>query len=233
MLEERERGWGSNNLKLNICVVKKFVMSDEQNTGLRGIVIAGVIGLLGTALSSYLTGQSNIELKRQEFQSQLIMKAIEAKSVEERRNLLKFFIDAELINETEGLKKYTNPSEGEKLLDPPQVITSQGNFNRTDLDLFYCEGTQTTKIAQEQLDTIYNKLRNADFGQIVKGKIWTQDQEVSKEQLKNKVTVIVDDYEKGELRQMESLLSDFSLQVIDNPGKSTPWRISVVVCPIK
>jgi hypothetical protein len=125
MLEERERGWGSNNLKLNICVVKKFVMSDEQNTGLRGIVIAGVIGLLGTALSSYLTGQ------------------------------------------------------------------------------------------------------------LVKGKIWTQDQEVSKEQLKNKVTVIVDDYEKGELRQMESLLSDFSLQVIDNPGKSTPWRISVVVCPIK
>ena len=203
----------------------------KKNTGLTSVVIAGVIGLLGTALGSYMTSQSNIELKRLEFQSQLIMKAIEAKSAEERRRLLEFFINAELIETTDGLKKYIEPTdENGQILDPPQLRTSQRDPTRTDIDLWYCQGSETREIAQKQVATIHNKLSDAGFGQI-RERIWTQYQEVSKQELKNKITIIVDNHEKGELPLIINVLDGFPLQIIDNRAESTAWRISIIVCP--
>ena len=125
-------------------------MSSSQNTGIWGIVITGILALLGTAVSSGLNGHWNTQLKEKEFKSQLIMKALESSNAQERRDFLRFLINAELIDTTEGLKKYIESgedNEDNKLLDLPQLRTSQRDFTRTDIDLWYCQGSEIGEIA--------------------------------------------------------------------------------------
>ena len=206
-------------------------MSNGQNTGIWGILVTGVLALLGTSVGSTLKGYWDIQLEEKEFQSQLIMKALESSEVQERQEFLQFLIDTNLVDDKEikeGLTKYS--SGGEEKATPPQLKTTQGDFQRTDIDLWYCQGSEDTKTAQEQVYTIHNRLRERGFGQ-VRERIWTLYKEISKQELEDKVTVIVDEHEKIELPLIENALVGFPYQIMNNIGEPTAWRISIIVCP--
>ncbi|MEM7595753.1 MAG: hypothetical protein AAF383_30345 [Cyanobacteria bacterium P01_A01_bin.83] len=89
-----------------------------------GIVITGGLAVLGMTVSSTLNGLWDIELKKKEFQSQLIMQALESSEAKERQAWLQFLIDTNLIEDQqirEGLIKYS--IKGTKKLTPPQLKT--------------------------------------------------------------------------------------------------------------
>ncbi len=91
-----------------------------------GIVITGGLALLSMTVSSTLNGLWDIQLKKKEFQSQLIMQALESSEVKERQAWLQFLIDANLIENQEireGLLKYS--SKGTEKLTPPQLKTTK------------------------------------------------------------------------------------------------------------
>ena len=91
-----------------------------------GIVLTGGLAVLGMTVSSTLNGLWDIQLKKKEFQSQLIMQALESSEVKERQAWLQFLIDANLIENQEireGLLKYS--SKGTEKLTPPQLKTTK------------------------------------------------------------------------------------------------------------
>ncbi|MEM7756889.1 MAG: hypothetical protein AAF298_01980 [Cyanobacteria bacterium P01_A01_bin.40] len=95
-----------------------------MGNGIWGIIITGGLALLSMTVSSTLNGLWDIQLKKKEFQSQLIMQALESSEVKERQAWLKFLIDTNLIEDQEireGLTKYS--SGGTEKLTPPQLKT--------------------------------------------------------------------------------------------------------------
>ncbi|MEM8719547.1 MAG: hypothetical protein AAGE84_09600 [Cyanobacteria bacterium P01_G01_bin.39] len=91
-----------------------------------GIIITGGLAVLGMTVSSTLNGLWDIQLKKKEFQSQLIMQALESSEVKERQAWLQFLIDSNLIEDQEireGLAKYS--IKGTQRLTPPQLKTTQ------------------------------------------------------------------------------------------------------------
>ncbi|MDJ0572667.1 MAG: hypothetical protein QNJ53_27000 [Pleurocapsa sp. MO_192.B19] len=98
----------------------------NQNTGIWGIIITSLLALLGMSVSTLLTGHWDIQLKKKEFQSQLIMKALESPDVEERQIFLQFLLDSNLIDDEEikqGLSKYS--SHGKEKAIPPQYFIAE------------------------------------------------------------------------------------------------------------
>lgn len=91
-----------------------------------GIVLTGGLALLSMTVSSLLNGLWEIELKKKEFQSQLIMQALNSSDVQERQIWLQFLIDTNLVNDSEikaGLSKYS--SGGTEKLTPPELKNPQ------------------------------------------------------------------------------------------------------------
>ncbi|MEM9510361.1 MAG: hypothetical protein AAGA16_22205, partial [Cyanobacteria bacterium P01_E01_bin.35] len=72
-----------------------------MGNGIWGIIITGGLALLSMTVSSTLNGLWDIQLKKKEFQSQLIMQALESSEVKERQAWLQFLIDANLIEDQE------------------------------------------------------------------------------------------------------------------------------------
>ena len=96
-----------------------------MSNGIWGIVITGGLAFVSMTVSSTLNGLWDIQLKKKEFQSQLIMQALESSEVQERQAWLQFLIDANLIEDQEikeGLLKYS--SKGTEKLTPPQLKTT-------------------------------------------------------------------------------------------------------------
>ena len=66
---------------------------------------------------------------------------------------------------------------------------------------------------------------------------WKLDDEITPDTLRGKVTVVVDmeHGEAGELPRLKHLLGTIEglpeVQVIDNPGSTSEWFISLVICP--
>ncbi len=64
------------------------------------LVIPGVLALVGTLLGGMLEGYWNSELSRQKYQSDLVLKALESNSAEERLQTLKLLVHTNLIKES-------------------------------------------------------------------------------------------------------------------------------------
>jgi hypothetical protein len=64
-------------------------------------VIVAVVGFLGSFLATYIKGWSDIELMRQKYDSDLVLKAVAADSAQSRENL-KFLLEAGLIKDADG-----------------------------------------------------------------------------------------------------------------------------------
>lgn len=56
-------------------------------TPVTATVLVAVIGVLGTAVGAYLQGQSNLELERQKFDSELILRGLDSSDPDERLSI--------------------------------------------------------------------------------------------------------------------------------------------------
>jgi hypothetical protein len=73
------------------------MMSDTARTAL----IGGVLALLGAIGGATVTGWSQAALARQKFHADLVLKALESHSPEERLESLKLLVETKLLNDTE------------------------------------------------------------------------------------------------------------------------------------
>jgi len=81
------------------------MMSDTARTAL----IGGVFALLGALGGAALTGWSQVALAKQKFHADLVLKALESRSPEERLESLNFLVQTKLLNDTEirqGVTEY-------------------------------------------------------------------------------------------------------------------------------
>ena len=80
-------------------------MSDTTRTA----ILAGLFGLIGTIAGAGVTGWSELQLARQKFNSDLVMKALESSSATERLESLKLLVETNLIKDKEiqsGVRSY-------------------------------------------------------------------------------------------------------------------------------
>jgi len=226
-------------------------MSGSKPSGLTIAIVTGVLTILGAASGSILKSYSDIRLERTKLDSQLILNALKSDSLKERRNTLLFLVDAKLIANKEtadGLKLYF---EGSNPKPPPQIrpFISSGESvplardgeniaHKTDIDIFVCDKDNTNDKVRKMINAINNALNKSTNYGTGNLKIWDGDlyKEIPLSELKGKTTIIMDfnHGEYGERAGISSILdSVFQLperSFVQNKGKETPWRISVVVC---
>lgn len=95
----------------------------ESISAVNTIVVTGLLALLGTIVGGVIKGYWDVELAQQKYQSDLVLKALESSSAEERLESLKLLVRTNLIKESavrDGVDKYID----EKQKDPstiPQV----------------------------------------------------------------------------------------------------------------
>jgi len=94
------------------------------------VLIAGFFGLLGTGLGGAITGWSSVELAKQKFNSDLVMKALESPSPEARLATLRLLVDTHLI-EDQAIRSAVSNYTSEKKTNPgsiPQVQPSNSSL---------------------------------------------------------------------------------------------------------
>lgn len=222
-------------------------MSEGMNGKLWTIILTGVFALAGTVVGGWLEAESKIELERTKLDSSVISLALSQKTEQERQEFLEFLVATNLIKDQEtkeGLKVYF---EGPDAKSPPFIAPELNtaltertieNASNTDIDFFICQ----KDIRNEALIQLLRKSHAAisehgKFGES-KYKSWGAAlyKEVSEEELRGKATVIMD-FDHPEYAEWEGIKSrlksvDGQLPVVfmDNRGKNTPWRLSVILC---
>ncbi|MFQ3192415.1 MAG: hypothetical protein ACI936_003567 [Paraglaciecola sp.] len=194
---------------------------------------------------------SQVMLNALELDSQLILNALKSNSLKERRDTLLFLVDANLIandDTSEGLKQYF---EGINPKSPPQIqpFINSGesrDFDRagtnlaqkTDVDIFVCGKDNTNEEISRLIQSANEALsKSMRFG-IGSLKVWDRNlyEEIPLSALKGKTTIVMDfnHGEYGEKESIENILGSVprlpEIVFVQNNGKTTPWRVSVVVC---
>lgn len=222
-------------------------MNSEASKGIWLAIITGLLAIAGTAAK----GIADLRLERAKLDSQLILEALSSPSIDSRRESLRFLVDTDLIGSESTKKGLTEYFKGATPKSPPQIVpfiqsgqsitltpyTDEG-AGKTDVDLFVCESRKADEDAQLIINDIHqNILDSYTFGE-TKLKAWggALYKEHSKEALKGTLAIIVD-RTHGEYREVPALKEILAktnnlppIQVIDNVGEKTPWRISIVLC---
>jgi hypothetical protein len=221
-------------------------MNDEKSVG--PLLVAGLLAILGTVAGGVITGYLQRSLAEKEFQTGLVMKALEAEEQEARINSLRFMIETNLIADRkirDGLEAYlerepeTVPQFGPAVALAPGVVIPSTAQTRgfPDYDVFVCDAA-----SGEAADSLANRVvsalgTTARVGE-VRRRTWSDYEEVPLETLRNQLTIIVDaDHpeasEVAHLRQQlrEAVGNSPEIQELDNRGPATGWRISIVACP--
>jgi len=98
-------------------------MTDTLKTAFAG----GVFALLGAIGGAAITGWSQVELARQEFNSDLVLKALESSSPEQRLETLRLLVETNLLKDPDikqGVRDYAAAREHDPSVIP-QVVPSQ------------------------------------------------------------------------------------------------------------
>ncbi len=96
-------------------------MSDAVRTAL----IAGLFGLLGAIGGAAVTGRSQVELAQQKFSSDLVLKALESNSADQRLEALKLLVETNLLKDPDvqkGVRSYADARKSNPA-SIPQVIS--------------------------------------------------------------------------------------------------------------
>jgi hypothetical protein len=226
---------------------RKFSMSIDASKGIWIAVITGLLAIAGTAVK----GIADLNLESAKLDSQLILGALSSTSVDLRRESLQFLVDADLIKSEstkEGLATYF---EGATPKSPPQmkpfiksgdsvVLTPQTdkNLSKTDIDFFVCQGSASDKDAKLIIQSMHQSIKNSNSFGVSKLKVWGSSlfKEIPETKLQGYLTIVVDKEhnEYQEISTIKQLIRDTSnlpeINVIDNSGANTPWRISLVLC---
>jgi tetratricopeptide (TPR) repeat protein len=115
---------------------KKDSTSSKKSIALTPVmatVLVAVIGVLGTAVGAYLQGRLNIELERQKFESELILRGLDSADPNERANYLSFLVDADLLSSKSLDKEYVD-SLRRSPEAIPRVLSQQGSGGATPYD---------------------------------------------------------------------------------------------------
>lgn len=219
----------------------------DASKGLWVTLVSGFLAIAGVGAK----GVADLYLERARLDSQLIIGALGSPSAESRQEALRLLVDARLIaNEDtrQGLKLYF---EGDAPREPPQVTSfiqsgervnlapaTPTNASRTDIDLFVCGSARTSLEAQALVENMHRTLDGTGrYGRIAL-KVWDGAlyEELPESELKGAVTLIYDagHGEAGELEGLRGQLAPVSglpLREVPNAGPSTPWLLSLVVCP--
>jgi hypothetical protein len=98
-------------------------MADTVKTALVG----GVFALLGAIGGASITGWSQVELAKQKFNSDLVLKALESSSPEQRLETLRLLVETNLLKDSDikqGVREYATAREKNPSVIP-QVVPSQ------------------------------------------------------------------------------------------------------------
>jgi len=227
-------------------------MSEEVSKSIRIAVVTGALSIAVAVVGATFKGLADARLERTKLDSQIILKALDEKSIEERRRSLEFLVDTNLIEDEEtktGLRQYF---EGENPKTPPRIgafISSgevldlvpqvEADANKSDVTLFVCgPGKSTPSTARLVEGTKDALVASRQFGAI-DAKVWEGKlyNEIPLEDLQG-VTAVVLDKEHPEVNQWElfqTVLSNVpSLpepKLFHNRGSVTAWRASIIICP--
>lgn len=219
----------------------------DTSKGLWVTLVSGFLAIAGVGAK----GMADLYLERARLDSQLIIEALGSPSVDSRRESLRLLVDARLIanEETrEGLKQYF---EGEAPREPPQVApfiqsgervnltpSTEENASRTDIDLFICGSVKMRMEAKALVQDLHRTFEDSSrYGRIAL-KVWDGSlyEELPESELKGAATLVYD-AEHGEVDEVEGLqdllepLVGLPVRAVANAGPSTPWLLSLVVCP--
>lgn len=128
---------------------------------IRTTLIGGIFALLGAVAGAAITGWSQVELARQKFNSDLVMKALESNSDKERLESLKLIVETKLLKDDEvqfavmeyAKKKETDPSTiprvaasakfEEPVISNPRIYLLAGDKEKESLFRSYREELET------------------------------------------------------------------------------------------
>lgn len=102
-------------------------MSEETKSTVRTVLITGLIALLGTVVGGVVKGLLDVQLAKEKLYSDLVIKALESDSPEERRASLDFMVRTNLIqnrNIKDGLSTYVRETKK----DPSEIPQIKATF---------------------------------------------------------------------------------------------------------
>ncbi|MFT5880190.1 MAG: hypothetical protein ACI86X_001317 [Moritella sp.] len=222
-------------------------MSSDTSKGIWIAVITGLLAIFGTAVK----GVADLNLERAKLDSQLVLGALSSTTVELRRESLRFLVDADLISShstKEGLATYfsgdtpKSPPQMQPFIQSGESITLSNptleNASKTDVDLFVCGSSNSDKKAESIIQELYQSIKYSNGFGTSKLKVWDGDlyNEVPEDKLRGYLTIIVDKehYEFYEVPVIEKAIRGVNhlppINVIDNSGANTPWRMSLILC---
>jgi len=111
---------------------KKWKLSIEIST-----IIVAIIAFIGSGFGTFLQGYYSQEQQKQEFESTLIIKAVETGNTKLSKNNLKFLLDAGLITDK---NKISNLS---RIVADPKYKITRGTVNQT--SAYICEDDDAKK----------------------------------------------------------------------------------------
>lgn len=223
-------------------------MPDNSPSQFGVLLITGLLAILGTVAGGLIKGYWDTTLAEKNFQTGLVMKALEANEQDARINSLRFMIETNLIADPairDGLQQYLD----RKPDTVPQIHATPLAFNPgvvvpstpetlgfTDYTVFVCDAAWDSDIGQASAKTIIDALRQAGSTGQIALKQWQLYNEVPLAQLRDKLTLVVDkDHgEAAEVPRLQQALGAAGvkdIQVIGNTGNTTPWQISLITCP--
>ena len=98
-------------------------MADEKS-GLRTLILPGILAILGTLFGGVLTGYLNAGLARDKYQSDLILRAMSPATEQERLATLRFMVDANIVTDgkiRDGIREIISRAKPDSLTVAPQI----------------------------------------------------------------------------------------------------------------
>jgi len=135
----------------------------EGSSGVLTAIIAGAAALAGTIAGSWIKRDTDVELARQKFYSDLVMKSVEQKTGQERIEMLKMLTQTRLISDTEVRKAIESYAGNAKPENVPQVVPSGNTPLRPivpDARVFLLAGSPQKA---ETFDYLKIELANANY----------------------------------------------------------------------
>jgi hypothetical protein len=221
-------------------------MAENNRSSVTPLLITGILAILGTVAGGVIKGYWDNKLAQQEFQTDLVMRALEPDDEQSRVNALRFMVDTRLIDnpelgealtkylddESKTLPQFTPAGGGAAGVVVPRTPDTAGS---TDYDIFVCADAWESGSAHSMAVEIVEALRTSVPVGEIRRREWDLYNEVPLDTLMNKTTIILDEGERGELPGLEKALAGVpslpTLQVLPNTGSPTLWRISVILCP--
>jgi hypothetical protein len=207
-------------------------------------ILAATIAALGNAAVTVVNGILQRTLEDDKSEQARILEMIKTGDADKAASNLDFLLKAGLIDDKKRRNRLTTflaerkPGSGPTLPTQSGIIvpSSADTSGFTDFTIFVCDAAWSRQSAQRSANSLIESMRRAGrVGQITL-RPWSSYSEVPFNDLKDKLTVIVDkgSGEEGELPRLESIFRSEGFQNIQtkpNKGKSTRWLISIILCP--